>query len=532
MALTSVALFSACGGDVAAQGASRPGAGGAASYSGSAASGGTVDSGGIGGRGGMGGEDANAGSAGANTCGDGMRTGQEVCDGDDLGVDGCQSVGFTAGWLACSASCESFDTAGCRKVVSIAAGDYHTCALLEEGNLKCWGSNDYGQLGYGDKEDRGDEPGEMGEALPAVDLGSGRRAKQVAAGGEHTCALLDDGTVKCWGRNSWGQLGLGDTMDRGDEAGEMGDALPTVDLGAGQVAMALGAGGGVTCAVLEAGTIKCWGSDAAGELGLGDLRPRGGKPGEMGDALAPVELGTDRLAKAVTVSGAFVCALLVNASSKCWGYNDHGQLGLGDTDSRGDQPGEMGDALPAVDLGTGRSPMAVSAGGGFTCALLDNAQVKCWGANTFLDGQLGLGDTNNRGDQPGEMGDALPAVDLGIGRLAVGLSAGGFHTCALLDNAQVKCWGHNGGTLGLGDTSARGDEPGEMGDALPSVDLGAGRYAQTIVSGWAHTCALLDNAQVKCWGDNTLHGQLGLGDRKTRGDEPGEMGDALLPVEL
>src|SRR5205823_3943102 len=141
-------------------------------------------------------------------------------------------------------------------------------------------------------------------------------------------------------------------------------------------------------------------------------------------------------------------ALLSNGAVKCWGRNDGGQLGLGDTVDRGDGAGEMGDSLPAVDLGTGRTAVAISAGDFFTCALLDNASVKCWGANS--EGQLGLGDTSARGDDPGEMGDSLPAVDLGTGRTAVAIDSGNIHTCALLDDTSVKCWGQNlSGQLGL-----------------------------------------------------------------------------------
>jgi alpha-tubulin suppressor-like RCC1 family protein len=114
---------------------------------------------------------------------------------------------------------------------------------------------------------------------------------------------------------------------------------------------------------------------------------------------------------------------------------------------------------------------------GYACALLDNKSVKCWGSN--YNGQLGLGDTNSRGDAPGEMGDNLPAVDLGTGRTATAIFCTYSHTCALLDNKSVKCWGDNyNGRLGLGDTNHRGDEPGEMGDNLPAVDLGS-NYAPT-----------------------------------------------------
>jgi alpha-tubulin suppressor-like RCC1 family protein len=108
--------------------------------------------------------------------------------------------------------------------------------LLDDHSLKCWGSNNNGQLGLGDTKNRGDEPNEMGDDLPAIDLGQGRSAVQVACGFQFTCALLDNGEVKCWGFNHEGELGLGDTKNRGDRRLQMGDNLPPVELGSGRTA--------------------------------------------------------------------------------------------------------------------------------------------------------------------------------------------------------------------------------------------------------------------------------------------------------
>jgi alpha-tubulin suppressor-like RCC1 family protein len=187
----------------------------------------------------------------------------------------------------------------------------------------------------------------------------------------------------------------------------------------------------------------------------------------------------------------------------------------------GDDSGEMA-ALTGIDLGTGRTATAISAGKNHSCALLDNASVKCWGSNNF--GQLGIDNSTNMGDHSGEMA-ALTGIDLGTGRTATAISAGDDHTCALLDNASVKCWGRNSyGQLGIDNDTRMGDDSGEMA-VLPSIDLGTGRTATAISAGNEHSCALLDNASVKCWGYNGA-GQLGI-EGNDMGDNTGEM--AVLP---
>ena len=416
------------------------------------------------------------------------------------------------------------------QVVDVTVGDEHTCALLGDGQVKCWGFNLWGQLGLGDTAHRGDGSGEMGAALPAVDLGTGRHAVQIDAGAFATCAVLDDGTVKCWGSNNGGVLGLGDTDARGDAPGEMGDDLAPVDLGTGRTATVVSVGDLHACALLDDGSVKCWGAGVNGRLGTGDSSSRGDDPGELGDALPPVDLGPGRTATKISAGGAHTCAVLDDATVRCWGAGADGRLGLGDTSDRGDGPGELGAALPAVLLGPGRTATDVAAANAHTCALLDDGSVKCWGFNG--DGRLGLGDSSSRGDAPGEMGGALPTVALGTGRTAVEIDSKN-HTCARLDDQSLKCWGDNvRGQLGVGDTVARGGDPGDLGDALPTVDLGPERTAVGVATGsLSHTCAVVQDGGVACWGDNQF-GALGLGDTEHRGDEPGEMGGALPPTEV
>jgi len=356
-------------------------------------------------------------------------------------------------------------------VGTIAVGDDHAC-VLDRGWVKCWGDNHNGQLGLGDVANRGDQPNEMGAALPAVALTG--TSNVLVVGSDHSCELDLGGAVRCWGDNNYGQLGLGDLANRGDNAGEMGAQLPALDLGAAVTSELIAAGCDHTCALTAAG-LKCWGSNLYGQLGLGDTNNRGDAPGEMGVTLPAVSLAGGLTVDAFALGCAHTCAIVHDAYSRaslrCWGHNQDGQLGLGDTLDRGDQAGEVGVTLPAVALGANRYPVALAAGGDSTCAVLDNGQVKCWGSNAY--GRLGLGDTQLRGDQPGTMGDTLPATDLatsaGTGTIQIAASG---HLCALLVPGVVKCWGYNAfGQLGLGDSSDRGDSAGEMGVALPAVPL-------------------------------------------------------------
>jgi hypothetical protein len=146
--------------------------------------------------------------------------------------------------------------------LAVTTGVAHTCAVLDDGHVKCWGLNLEGELGYGDTYRRGSVPADMGDNLPFVDLGQGRLAKAIAAGGDATCAILDDGTVKCWGgADLLGLPGAG-TQNRGDEPGEMGDALPALDFGPGRHAVQVALGVTVACALLDDGSVSCWGKGA------------------------------------------------------------------------------------------------------------------------------------------------------------------------------------------------------------------------------------------------------------------------------
>lgn len=348
--------------------------------------------------------------------------------------------------------------------------DHHACALLDNGQLKCWGGVDSdGQLGIGSGSTGMHEMSwtnqlnALGDNLEPIDLGAGKNAISIAAGGGHTCALLDGGEVKCWGYNGFGSLGLGDKSARGAYPDQMGDDLAAVALGKDRFARALAGGPYHTCALLDDGSVKCWGKNEYGQLGLEDTENRGDEPDEMGDTLKAVQLGSERTAVAITAGGNQSCALLDDGTVKCWG-----DVAAWIPTGVGAAPGTMGDNLPVINLGKDIRAVAIAAGGSHSCAILAGGAMKCWGQNQA--GQLGLGDTNPRGISQVEMGDNLPVVDVGAGNAVAALALGQTHTCVVLVGGGIKCWGENSaGQLGLGDALNRGDEPGEMGDSLPCV---------------------------------------------------------------
>ena len=414
--------------------------------------------------------------------------------------------------------------------VEIGAGYAFSCARFSNGGVKCWGANDNGQLGLGDTDYRGERAIQMGDNLPYVNLGTGRKAKKIAVGKFSVCAILDTNAVKCWGQNDFGQLGLGDMNNRGDEPNEMGDTLPIVNLGTGRTAKSISLGEGFACVILDTNAVKCWGLHANGQLGIGDgsSNNRGDAPDEMGNNLPTVRLGTGRTALTIGTGRDMVCVLLDNSTVKCWGRVVYGGelVGYG----IGTFAYQMGDALQPIAFGIGKTVIKVFTGPESACVILNDATSKCWGGN--ISGILGNGNSNILGDALDEMGDSLPTLDFGS-TTAVSFSNNGFESttstrCAILATHSIRCWGANDvGQLGIGDSVNHETIPNRLSD----VQLGTGRTATSVAVGYNHVCALLDNATIKCWGYN-ISGELGYGDYLNRGDGPEEMGDALPAMSL
>ena len=394
-------------------------------------------------------------------------------------------------------------------VSQVAAGVYHSCALVDSGALpapagkpvRCWGFSGDGQVGGGNTTVIGDD--ETPASAGPVDLGAGRTATALAVGDYHTCAVLDDGNVRCWGYANEGQVGYASRSQIGDN--EAPGAVGPVSLGAGRTATAITAGGNHTCAVLDNGSVRCWGLGEFGQLGYGNTASIG--DGELPSSAGPVDLG-GHTAKAITAGLAHTCAILDDDSVRCWGLGSNGQLGYAQT-SGISNPGVRG----PVDLGTGRTARAITAGAAHTCAVLDDGSVRCWGLSD--SGQLGYGNTISIGDN--EAPGTVAPVFLGADRTAIAISAGGDHTCAVLDDGSLRCWGSAlYGQLGTGALQPIGDN--ETPGSVPAVDLGPGRTATAVVAGIYHTCARLDDASVRCWG-NGADGRLGLCALRDIGDD-------------
>ena len=314
---------------------------------------------------------------------------------------------------------------------------------------------------------------------------------------------------------------------------------------------AIAAGGSHACAIGAAGAVRCWGQDAFGQVGNG-----GPMPGP--DALSPASpLFLDAPASALALGFGSSCVLLADGSVRCWGADTAGQLGNGapleDTASPmtpvqlggpatgltvgfthacavllgaavrcwgADGSGQLGDGgpipgagspIPASLVALGQQALAVTAGNAHTCALLADASVRCWGAD--LNGQLGDGSPDD--------GSSTPSTPVALGGPAVAVSAGGTSTCALLADGTVRCWGADD----LGQLGDGGPIPGSAKATPATVALGQPALAVSV--GDDHACALLADGAVRCWGANTF-GQLGDG-----GPIPGATASApSTPVAL
>ena len=330
-----------------------------------------------------------------------------------------------------------------RGVRSIAAGENHTCVVLDDGTVRCWGDNTFGTLGHRN----------VFAASTPVPVAGIADAVQIAAGGNDTCALSSSGAVRCWGQSHSGVQGI-----RGLEG-----------------AVAVATGGSFACAVLVDRTVRCWGQNSCGQLG----------DGTTVDSAVPVPVvGLAGVARIAAGTG-FACAALADGSARCWGANGFGQLGGGTISEC---------ALAPVPVAGLTGVMALAANQQRACAILAPGNVACWG---YL----------HRAEAP----SPVPVAVTGIGN-AVEIAVGGSHTCAALAGG-VQCWG--GGFLGQ-----LGDGGRTEWTSAPRIAIPVGSGAAPIAAGTAHSCAVLIDGTVRCWGTGYL------------GNNNTGAGTSLLPVPV
>jgi len=343
---------------------------------------------------------------------------------------------------------------------TVSAGGEHTCTLTTSGGVKCWGDNSGGQLGNGTTTD---------SSTPVDVFGLTSGVAAISAGGSHTCALTTGGGVKCWGQNTYGQLGYGTTTN---------SVVPVNVTGLTSGAAAVSAGSAHTCAITTGGGAKCWGNNIAGQLGNGTTTgPLMCSFIPCGTTAADVTGLTSGVAD-ISAGGVHTCAVTTGGGVKCWGGNGSGQLGNGTTTSS---------STPVDVTGLTSGVAAVWAGSFYhTCALTTGGGAKCWGLNS--SGQLGNGTTTNTG-----CGCIQSPVDVtGLTSGVAAVSPGGYHTCALTTVGGAKCWGNNGnGQLGDGTTT---------GSSIPVDVFGLTSGVADVSAGGGRTCASTTGGGAKCWG--------------------------------
>jgi alpha-tubulin suppressor-like RCC1 family protein len=342
---------------------------------------------------------------------------------------------------------------------SVSGSSNHTC-LLKSSNVYCWGLNTYLQVAG------------LGSSINIPQLVNGITAPiSISAGGGQSCAVQSDGLLMCWGNQ--GGYSNPNSIGAPNKIQKTVGGVTTVVTDAAYVDVGGNTYGTDTgCYITTASALWCWGENSGGQVGDGTAT----------DITTAVQVISSNVI-AVSVGPNHACAVLQGGTVQCWGRDDYGQQGDGTSSmsSPNNSPVTVGGVTGAI---------GISVNGYHSCALLSSGAAKCWGAN--FDGQLG--DGVNVG------GSSATAIDVDGINNAVGISAGSNHTCAVLSNGTVKCWGDNmskqGGRIGLES-------------AVPILVAGI-TGATAVIAGTGHACALIGSNDLKCWGDGT-GGKLGDG---------------------
>jgi alpha-tubulin suppressor-like RCC1 family protein len=393
-----------------------------------------------------------------------------------------------------------------RDVVT-AAESLHACAVMNDGTARCWGSNRDGQLGDGSTLNAPMPPVVVRTASGSPMIG----VASLATGQTHTCALLEAGTVSCWGDNERGQLGDGTT-----DPSMVPIAVMTADGAPLAAIAAIAAGDDFTCALTQLGGVLCWGDNEFGQLGNSHTwltMPAPRFPVEVVDAAGAPLTG----ATAISVGYKHACAVLSGGTVGCWGHNLYGQLGNNST---------IPASVPAVVSSASGEPLSgmvgVSAGIFVTCAVAATGGASCWGLNNFEspgDHYRGLLGNNDGSTEFSMVPVTVVADDTGAALEGVRqIGVGQVSTCARMRDGSLRCWG---------DGAARDLSTDKLTFSAVPVpvfsDSGVPLTGASRVSdGAGFTCALLQPGAVVCWGDDA-YGQLGDG---------GAVGASVVPLSV
>jgi alpha-tubulin suppressor-like RCC1 family protein len=349
------------------------------------------------------------------------------------------------------------------------SGRDHACGKRSNGTLFCWGNGISGQLAIGN----------WTVSSSAVQVGNHYLWATAAPGHYHSCALRTDGTFWCWGRNSAGAVGIGNLVSP--------QPVP-VQVGTDNTWNSVSAGDTYTCGTRSDGSLRCWGNNGAGQLGIGSM---------VGPETSPVQVGTNMTWSFVDAGYAHTCALRTNGSVWCWGRNNQAQLGTGDLNNQ----------TSPVQVGTLTTWKTVSAGGEHTCATRTNGTLWCWGRSD--SGQLGIGTGAPQ----------VNPVPVGANTNWNSVSCGAYTTCATRTDGTLWCWGLNtSGQVGNGNVVSPQASP---------VQVGTNTTWNKVSSGYSHTCATRTDNSVWCWGNN-VNGQLGLGHTTSPQTSPARVGTGTV----
>jgi alpha-tubulin suppressor-like RCC1 family protein len=428
------------------------------------------------------------GSCGTNSCANGLYTPPGAC------VFGtCQATPTACADGLCGIS-------NCTTVLQTTAGGDFVCALLADGTVRCWGGNDYGVLGY--------DPFNFPSSLTPTPMPNIGGVIAIGAGSGHMCAVLASGAVECWGGNGDGQLGNGFT-DGNPHPSPVPVCLSGAGVGCTPLTNATAVFGGATdsCAIANGGHVYCWGNNVMGQVGAApssrmpnpvEVCAVGGCGGGfIGDA-SPI--------KQVAIGFTHTMALDQAGNVYCWGTNNNGVCGL-DCGAISSTPTVI---VGGVAIGP-QKPIYIASGELTSYAVISdgttaNNLVRAWGNGN--DGERGDDTVANTCVSPQPVSTVCTTAGCAThltGATAVGVA---YLTACAVANGAVSCWGPNDhGELGNGTVGSSGSFVKIATPALltsNAVDVIGQSYSSTSF------CARVQNASVRCWGDNR-YGQLGLG---------------------